>query len=95
MLPSASKNAVSEKVNRSKSDFADVAKRSNDALVQLKYLVQRGNDIISALDVLNALETVSKDSIQLLALIEEANRLQPELDALVQAGHNVLGSKFF
>jgi hypothetical protein len=81
---------LSSVVSEKRMRFVDAAKRSNSAIEALEKLVDRGNDIIKALDVINALDAVSDDSVALIGLMDDANSLMPALDELVTVGNSIV-----
>ena len=90
MSSQSMKTRLRGKLDEKRSRFVDVAKRSNKAIRALEGVIEKGSDIIKALDVIQALDAVSDDTIALNGLIDEANDLLPALDELVNVGNSIL-----
>lgn len=74
-----------------KSAFLAGAMRSHNAIAAREKAVDKGNDIIKAIEIIGAINQV--DAQNFASVLTEADQRAPEIDALVQEGNAILNSE--
>lgn len=84
---------VETEIEVKKTGFTEASIRANGAIVVLEDAVQHGNDIILALEIINALGEIEDKISKFDELKNLADQKLPDLDGLVNEGFKILDSK--